>query len=150
MPQTQDFSGGPMTFKADRVEWLLLAVPGLTWGSSVALIALRMRAVGPFGVTLVRVSIGLVTLSLFPSARKPISRSRVSDQSSVQQSVHATVRAGVEETRARGALESVHRELCRWHAGTDVQLKGWKSPDPNRPFGDLAGGRVGGASRRLK
>ena len=25
----------------------------------------------------------------------------------------ATVRAGVEETRARGALESVHRELCR-------------------------------------
>jgi RNA-directed DNA polymerase len=38
---------------------------------------------------------------------------RVSDPSSVQQSVHATVRAGVEETRARGALESVHRELCR-------------------------------------
>jgi site-specific DNA recombinase len=36
-----------------------------------------------------------------------------SDQSSVQQSVHATVRAGVEETRARTALESVHRELCR-------------------------------------
>jgi site-specific DNA recombinase len=35
------------------------------------------------------------------------------DQSSVQQSVHATVRAGVEETRVRGALESVHRELCR-------------------------------------
>jgi hypothetical protein len=26
---------------------------------------------------------------------------------------HATVRAGVEETPARGALESVHRELCR-------------------------------------
>jgi len=35
------------------------------------------------------------------------------DQSSVQQSVHATVCAGVEETRARGALESVHRELRR-------------------------------------
>jgi len=27
---------------------------------------------------------------------------------------------------------------------------GCKSPDPNRPFGDLAGGRVGGANRRLK
>jgi site-specific DNA recombinase len=36
-----------------------------------------------------------------------------SDQSFAQQSVHATVRAGVEETRAREALESVHRELCR-------------------------------------
>ena len=31
--------------------------------------------------------------------------------------------------------------LCRWHAGTDVKLMGCKSPDPNRPFGDLAGGR---------
>jgi len=30
-----------------------------------------------------------------------------------QQSVPATVRAGVEETWARGALESVHRELRR-------------------------------------
>src|SRR5712691_10582250 len=28
-----------------------------------------------------------------------------------------------------------------WHAGTDVKLMGCKSPDPNRPFGDLAGGR---------
>jgi hypothetical protein len=27
---------------------------------------------------------------------------------------------------------------------------GCKSPDPNRPFGDLAGGRVCGANRRLK
>jgi hypothetical protein len=27
---------------------------------------------------------------------------------------------------------------------------GCKSPDPNRPFGDLAGGRVGGVSRQLK
>jgi len=38
---------------------------------------------------------------------------RSSDQSFAQQSVHATIRAGVEEARARGALESVHRELCR-------------------------------------
>src|SRR5882762_2480036 len=47
------------------------------------------------------------------SGRRSRYSTRVSDQSSVQQSVHATVRAGVEETRARGALESVHRELCR-------------------------------------
>ena len=43
-----------------------------------------------------------------------------------------------------------HRPLCRRHAGTDVKLMGCKSPDPNRPFGDLAGGRVGGANRRFK
>jgi site-specific DNA recombinase len=36
-----------------------------------------------------------------------------SDQSSAQQSVHAPVRARVEEAGVRGALESVHRELCR-------------------------------------
>ena len=35
--------------------------------------------------------------------------------------------------------------FCRRHAGTDINLMGCKSPDPNRPFGDLAGGRVGGA-----
>jgi drug/metabolite transporter (DMT)-like permease len=64
-----------MTFKAERSEWLLLAVPGLIWGASFLFIAEGMRAVGPFGVTFVRVLIGLVTLSLFPSARKPLSRS---------------------------------------------------------------------------
>ena len=42
------------------------------------------------------------------------------------------------------------RPLRGRHAGTDVQLKGCESPGPNRPFGDLAGGRVGGVSRRLK
>ncbi len=40
--------------------------------------------------------------------------------------------------------------ICRRHAGTDINLMGCKSPDPNRPFGDLAGGRVCGANRRLK
>src|SRR6266498_540092 len=40
--------------------------------------------------------------------------------------------------------------VCRWHAGTGVKLMGCKSPDPNRPFGGLAGGRVCGVIRRLK
>jgi len=43
-----------------------------------------------------------------------------------------------------------HFVLCRRHAGTEVKLMGCKPPDPNHPFGDLAGGRVGGASQRLK
>jgi site-specific DNA recombinase len=57
---------------------------------------------------------------------------------------------GVATSWPSGTARCLYRELRRRHAGTDVQLKGWKSPDPNRPFGDLAGGRVGGASRRLK
>jgi len=44
----------------------------------------------------------------------------------------------------------IFRTVCRWHAGTDINLMGCKSPDPKYPFGDLAGGRVGGASQRLK
>src|SRR5271157_1667379 len=50
----------------------------------------------------------------------------------------------------KGARRGGGHSLCRWHAGTDINLMGCKSPDPNRPFGDLAGGRVGGASQRLK
>jgi site-specific DNA recombinase len=49
-----------------------------------------------------------------------------------------------------GARRSGGHPICGWHAGTDVKLMGCKSPDPNRPFGDLAGGRVGGANRRLR
>ena len=51
------------------------------------------------------------------------------------------------EASARGGNLPPFR---RWHAGTDAKLMGCKSPDPNRPFGDLAGGRVCGANRRLK
>ena len=52
--------------------------------------------------------------------------------------------------RERSLCGSPSYPLCRRHAGTDINLMGCKSPDPNRPFGDLAGGRVGGASQRLK
>ncbi len=46
------------------------------------------------------------------SGRRSRDATRVSDQSFAQQPVHATVRARVEETWAREALESSHRELC--------------------------------------
>src|SRR5215470_14792692 len=49
-----------------------------------------------------------------------------------------------------GARRGSGYPFCGWHAGTDINLMGCKSPDPKCPFGDLAGGRVGGASRRLK
>ena len=75
MRQTQNSTGVAITVGAGKTEWLLLAVPGLIWGASFLFIAEGMRAVGPNGLTFVRILIGFVTLSLFPSARKPILRS---------------------------------------------------------------------------
>ncbi len=54
--------------------WLLLIVPGLIWGASFLFIAEGLRAIGPNGVTFVRICIGFATLALFPSARKPVAR----------------------------------------------------------------------------
>jgi drug/metabolite transporter (DMT)-like permease len=56
-------------------DWFLLLVPGLIWGASFLFIDEGMRAIGPNGVTFVRILIGFVTLSLFPAARKPVPRS---------------------------------------------------------------------------
>jgi drug/metabolite transporter (DMT)-like permease len=55
--------------------WMLVVVPGLIWGASFLFIAEGLEAVAPMGVTFVRIAIGFATLSLVPSARKPIRRS---------------------------------------------------------------------------
>src|SRR5271170_2848429 len=60
---------------AESADWLLLVVPGLIWGASPLFIAEGMRAVGPNGVTFVRILIGFATLLLVPAARKPVMRS---------------------------------------------------------------------------
>lgn len=52
--------------------WLLLAVPGLIWGTSFLFIDEAMRALEPGAVAFTRILIGFVTLSLFPAARKPV------------------------------------------------------------------------------
>jgi len=49
-------------------DWALLAVPGVIWGASFVLIAEGLRAIGPDGVTFVRILIGFLTLALFRSA----------------------------------------------------------------------------------
>jgi hypothetical protein len=72
MQETQEFAGAAITLGAEKTEWLLLAVPGLIWGASLLFIAEGMHAVGPWGLTFVRILIGFVTLSLFPPARRPI------------------------------------------------------------------------------
>src|SRR5688500_16854364 len=57
------------------VDWVLLVVPGVIWGASFLFIAEGLEAVAPNGVTFSRIAIGFLTLSLFPSARRPVARS---------------------------------------------------------------------------
>ena len=54
--------------------WYLLVIPGLIWGASFLFIAESLRAIGPNGVTFVRICIGFVTLACFPAARKSVER----------------------------------------------------------------------------
>lgn len=57
------------------LDWTLLIVPGLIWGSSFLLIAEGLEALAPDGVTFLRMVIGFVTLSLVPAARGPVLKS---------------------------------------------------------------------------
>ena len=49
-------------------------MPGVIWGASFLFIAEGLEAVAPNGVTFTRIAIGFLTLSLFPSARRPVAR----------------------------------------------------------------------------
>ncbi len=60
--------------KGSVVDWALLVVPGVIWGASFLFIAEGLEAVAPNGVTFARIAIGFLTLSLFPSARRPVAR----------------------------------------------------------------------------
>ena len=55
-------------------DWLLIAIPGLIWGASFLFIAEGLKAMGPSGITFVRLLIGFATLAMFPAARKPVER----------------------------------------------------------------------------
>lgn len=57
------------------VEWGLLSATALIWGASFLLIAEGLEAYSPGMVTWVRLSLGMVTLALFPAARRRIARS---------------------------------------------------------------------------
>jgi len=59
------------------VNGLLLILPGCIWGASFLFIAEGLDAVAPNGVTFTRIAIGFLTLSLVPTARRPI---RASDR----------------------------------------------------------------------
>jgi drug/metabolite transporter (DMT)-like permease len=55
-------------------DWLFVALPGMIWGASFLFIAEGLNAVGPNGITFIRILVGCLTLSMFPAARKSISR----------------------------------------------------------------------------
>jgi drug/metabolite transporter (DMT)-like permease len=56
------------------MDWLLLIVPGVIWGSSFLFIAEGLEATGPNGVTFLRILIGFATLALFKGSRKSVPR----------------------------------------------------------------------------
>lgn len=57
------------------IDWLLLTVPGVIWGSSFYFIAIALDSFSPGLITPLRVLIGFLTLSAFPKARAPIPHS---------------------------------------------------------------------------
>jgi drug/metabolite transporter (DMT)-like permease len=63
----------PIVFLRES-DWVLLVVPGVIWGASFLFIAEGLEALGPNGVTFVRILVGFATLSLFPAARRPVAR----------------------------------------------------------------------------
>ena len=49
------------------VDWALLIVPGAIWGASFLFIAEGLEAMGPDGVTFLRMIIGFTALSFVPA-----------------------------------------------------------------------------------
>jgi drug/metabolite transporter (DMT)-like permease len=56
-------------------DFLYLVVPGVIWGASFLFIAEGLTAIGPAGVTFVRILVGFAALSLVPAARRAVPRS---------------------------------------------------------------------------
>lgn len=80
----QSLMGAPFTADAPRTsaspaaarsDWLLLVGPGIIWGASFLFIAEGLRAIGPNGLTFVRILVGFGALAFFPAARARIDRS---------------------------------------------------------------------------
>ncbi|MDJ0663571.1 MAG: DMT family transporter [Acidimicrobiia bacterium] len=57
------------------IEWGLLAAVAGIWGSSFLLIAEALESFSPPMITATRFALGLVTLALFPAARRPVAPS---------------------------------------------------------------------------
>lgn len=58
----------------EPIDWLLLVVPGLVWGSSFYFIAVGLESFAPGLITPMRVLFGCITLSFLPQSRRPVER----------------------------------------------------------------------------
>ncbi len=59
---------------SSKSDWALIAVPGIIWGASFLFIAEGLHALGPMGVSLVRIAVGFAALAFFRASWKPIER----------------------------------------------------------------------------
>src|SRR5256885_16250136 len=57
--------------RSGAADWVILSLPGLIWGASYLFIADALGAIGPGGVTFVRLAVGFLTLLCFSSAGQP-------------------------------------------------------------------------------
>jgi len=65
---------GSAAKRTSAADWLLLFGPGVIWGASFLFIAEGLEAIGPNGVTFVRILVGFATLALVPGSRRPVPR----------------------------------------------------------------------------
>ena len=62
------------TVPLQPLDWLLLVIPGLIWGSSFYFIDIGLDSFAPGLITPMRVLFGCITLSMIPKARQPVPR----------------------------------------------------------------------------
>ena len=72
MSTVTESSVAPEDVPLQPKDWLVLALPGLIWGSSFYLIAEGLDAFSPYLVTWTRIGFGLSVLLAVPAARSPV------------------------------------------------------------------------------
>ena len=65
---------GTSTAAFGPAEWGLMLAPAMMWGSSFVVIAAALESLHPTVITLGRVALGALAISLFPRARRPVDR----------------------------------------------------------------------------